>query len=92
VSSDHDFLAIAEAWQAAGRHFVGVVFVHPLRVSSGGAVKELELIAKAGNPDDLVDRVEYLPLRLGAKSIGIPSIAAGRTHERVPGMQLSEFH
>ena len=66
VSSDHDFLVIAEAWQTAGRRFAGIIFVHPLRVSIGGAVKELELIAKAGNPDDLVDRVEYLPLRLGA--------------------------
>jgi len=63
VTSDHDFLAIADARQADGRCFSGVIFVHPLRVPIGVAVRDLELIARAGEPSDLADRVEFLPLR-----------------------------
>ena len=31
-------------------------------MSIGSCVRELELIAKLANPEDLADRVEYLPL------------------------------
>ena len=63
VPSDHDFLAIADACSAAGRPFSGIVFSHPLRVSIGVAVRDLDLIAKAGEPADLAGRVEFLLLR-----------------------------
>jgi hypothetical protein len=33
-----------------------------LRVTIGMCVRDLELIATAGNPEDLANRVEYLPL------------------------------
>jgi hypothetical protein len=62
VTSDHDFLALADQWAAAGRPFPGIVFAHPFRVTIGIAVKDLELIARAGDPADLADRVEFLPL------------------------------
>ena len=35
---------------------------HQLHVSIGTCVRELELIAKVAGPEDLADRVEYLPL------------------------------
>ena len=63
VTSDHHFLAIADAWEATGRQFAGITFVHPLRVPIGVAVKDMELIAKAGAQEDLQNRVLYLPLR-----------------------------
>jgi hypothetical protein len=33
-----------------------------MRVTIGTCVRELELIAKAGNLEDLANRVEHLPL------------------------------
>lgn len=63
VTSDHDFLAIADSRLAEGRSFSGIIFLHPLRVPIGVAVRDLELIARAGELSDLADRVEFLPLR-----------------------------
>jgi hypothetical protein len=63
VTSDHDFLAITDACRQGDRRFSGVILVHPIRVSIGGAVKDLELVATAGEAVDLADRVEFLPLR-----------------------------
>jgi hypothetical protein len=39
-----------------------VLFTHQLRVSIGTCVHDLEIIAKAGEPGDLINRVEFLPL------------------------------
>ena len=46
----------------AGEFVAGVVYAHQLNVTIGQCVNDLEIIAKAGNPDDLANRVEYLPL------------------------------
>lgn len=62
VTSDHDFLAIADQWQAEGRGFPGIVFFHPMRVSIGDAVRDLLLVANVAEPADLADHVEFLPL------------------------------
>ncbi len=62
VSSDADLLAEAHRRQAGGGTFAGLVHAHPLRVSIGRCVEDLELIAKASDPEDMRDRVEYLPL------------------------------
>lgn len=59
---DEDFLAIAAEWQQAARHFAGVVYAHELRLTIGECVRDLEVIAFAGEPRDFADRVEYLPL------------------------------
>lgn len=39
-----------------------VIYAHQLRVSIGGAVHDLELIAKVGEPEDFVESVHFLPL------------------------------
>jgi hypothetical protein len=39
-----------------------VVYAHQLRVTIGVCVQDLEWIAKTANPEDLANRVEYLPL------------------------------
>jgi predicted nuclease of predicted toxin-antitoxin system len=61
-SQDEDLLALATRRQELGIPFAGVVYAHQMRVTIGGCVKDLELIAKAGNPEDLSNRVEHLPL------------------------------
>lgn len=59
---DRHFLAIADRWCAAGRPFSGVVYVHQYRLTVRQIIVELELIAEAGDPVDMQNRVEFLPL------------------------------
>lgn len=60
-SQDQDLLAIAHRRLETGPAFAGVVYAHQLGISIGQAVRDLELIAKILDPDDMRDRVEYLP-------------------------------
>jgi hypothetical protein len=60
-SQDQDLLAIAHQWLLAGRAFAGVVYAHQLAISIGQAVRDLELLAKALDPADMHNKVEYLP-------------------------------
>jgi len=61
-SQDDDLLAEASRRQTGGIPFAGVIYAHQLRVSIGACVHDLELIATAGEPDDLRNRVLFLPL------------------------------
>ena len=61
-SRDDDLLAEATRRQRAGIPFRGLVYAHQLRVSIGTCVHDLEIIAKAGEPGDLDNRAEFLPL------------------------------
>jgi hypothetical protein len=63
VTFDADFLAEGATWQQQARDFTGIVYAHPLRISIGKCVHDLELIAVAGEPEDLRNRIEFLPLR-----------------------------
>ena len=58
---DHDFLAITKAWLRDGREFAGLIFAHPRRVAVGQAVESLELVAKIAEPEDVLNRVDFLP-------------------------------
>ena len=60
---DADLLAEAVVRQRSGATFPGVIYAHQLRVTIGQCVADLELIAKADNPAEWVNRVEYLPLK-----------------------------
>jgi len=62
-TQDDDLLAEAARRQKAGVSFRGVIYAHQLRVSIGACVHDLAIIAQAGEPQDLIDRVEFLPLR-----------------------------
>jgi hypothetical protein len=42
--------------------FAGVIFAHPLRISIGTCVTDLGVLAKLAEPEDLANRVEFLPL------------------------------
>lgn len=61
-SQDDDLLAEATKRQRETVIFRGVVYAHQLRVSIGTCIRDLEIIAKAGEPEDFINRVEFLPL------------------------------
>lgn len=61
-TQDDDLLVEATKRQRLGISFAGVIYAHMLRVSIGTCVEDLEIIVKAGEPKDLTNRVEYLPL------------------------------
>jgi len=44
--------------------FSGVISDSPLRVSIGTCFQNSGIIAKAGEPEDLANKVEFLPLLL----------------------------
>jgi hypothetical protein len=61
-TQDDDLLAEVTRRQRANIPFAGVIYAHQLHVSIGGCVHDLELIAKLAEPDEMRNRVEYLPL------------------------------
>jgi predicted nuclease of predicted toxin-antitoxin system len=61
-TQDDDFLVEATKRQREGIPFRGVIYAHQLRVSIGTCIHDLEIIAKAGEPEDLINRVQFLPL------------------------------
>lgn len=61
-TQDIRFRALAEDWQRQDKHFAGLIFGHQLRGTIGQYVRDLELIAKATEPEEWANRVEQLPL------------------------------
>ena len=61
-SQDEDLLSEATRRQRAAIPFAGVVYAHQLYVTIGQCIHDLELIAKVGQPEDMVNRVQFLPL------------------------------
>lgn len=61
-TQDEDFLALAKQCQQEGVNFSGVIYAHQQKVTIGDCVQDLEIIAKASEPQDLANRVQYLPL------------------------------
>lgn len=59
---DEDLLREATERQRSGQTFIGVIYAHQLRVSIGGCIRDLELISKACESEDFINKVEYLPL------------------------------
>lgn len=60
---DDDLLVEAVQRQRSGTEFFGVIYAHPLRISIGICVKDLELLAKFAEIDDLKNQVIFLPLK-----------------------------
>jgi Domain of unknown function (DUF5615) len=59
---DIRFKALAEDWQRQAKPFAGLVWGHPMRLTIGQMVLDLELIAKATEPAEWQGVVEQLPL------------------------------
>lgn len=49
--------------QRTGKTFSGVICAHQMSLTVGQCVRDLEPLAKANDPADFADRIEYLPLR-----------------------------
>ena len=62
-SQDQDFLRITTDWQLRGRSFPGVFFAPQQGASLGVLANDLELLLTCCEPEELRDRVIYLPLR-----------------------------
>lgn len=60
-SQDQDFLLEAHHRQTKGIPFVGVIYARQL-VGVGDCIRDLEMIAKASELENLANRVEYIPL------------------------------
>jgi hypothetical protein len=61
-TQDEDFLVLGPQWNAAGRRFAGIVFAHQRAVTIGHIVTDLQLIVEAMPPEEIRDRIVYLPL------------------------------
>jgi len=59
---DEDLLAEATRRQRVGLSFNGVIYAHQLRVPIGTCIRDLEIIAQAGDSNDLRNSVVFLPL------------------------------
>jgi hypothetical protein len=62
VTQDIRFKALAEKMQRDRQPFAGLVFAHPLRLTIGRLVKDLELIGKASEVEEWTNVVQCLPL------------------------------
>jgi predicted nuclease of predicted toxin-antitoxin system len=61
-TQDDDLLSEAVRRQRENVPFYGVIYAHQLQVSIGTCVRDLELIAQAGEPEDVVNQIQFLPL------------------------------
>ena len=59
---DDDLLAEGTRRQIANIPFCGIIYAHQLRVPIGRCVRDLEVLAKAGEIDDLKNMIIFLPL------------------------------
>jgi hypothetical protein len=61
-TQDDDLLVEAVRRQRDAIPFSGVIYAHQLRTSIGRCIQDLELIARFGEAEDMLDRIEFLPL------------------------------
>ena len=61
-SQDDDMLVEVAHRKNTGVSFSGLIYGHQLRVSIGQCVKDLEILAKLAQPEELLNQVVYLPL------------------------------
>lgn len=63
LPNDDDFLVEATKRQRKEQLFYGLIYAHHLKVSIGNCIKELELLAKSGEVDEIKNQVIFLPLK-----------------------------
>lgn len=61
-SQDVDLLQITSRWLSGGMHFAGLIYGEQLGLTIGQAIRDLELIAKVLEPEEMRDRIERIPL------------------------------
>lgn len=62
-TQDDDLLKEAARRQETGERFAGVIYAHQLNVTVGQCIEDLELIARATEPEEWANLVTYLPLK-----------------------------
>lgn len=62
-SHDDDLLAEAKKRQRSSQKFYVIIYAHPLKVSIGTCIKDIELIAKFGEVEEIRNQVIFLPLK-----------------------------
>jgi predicted nuclease of predicted toxin-antitoxin system len=61
-TQDDDLLREAKRRQQSGEPFSGVIYGHQLNITVGQCIADLELIAKASEPEEWINCTVYLPL------------------------------
>ena len=61
VTQDIRFCVRATDWKRDGKHFAGLAFAHPLSITIGQFVRDLELIAKASLDGECDNQIFRLP-------------------------------
>lgn len=61
-TQDDDFPSIAQDWLTAEREFSGIVYSHQLSITVGKAIADLELIAHVMTPEEMRNRLVFIPL------------------------------
>lgn len=64
VSFDDDLLSIASEMISRNEEFSGLVYAHPLRITIGKCVKDLELIALSLMLHEVKNKIIFLPLKV----------------------------
>jgi len=62
-TQDYFFLAETARRQQAGVYFIGIIYPHPTHVNIGACIRDLEIIAKTCDAEDLFNRFEFLSLK-----------------------------
>jgi len=60
---DDDFLVEAASRQSEGIHFAGIIILTGDDVLTSVCVEELDLLCQVYDPEDIANRVEFLPLK-----------------------------
>lgn len=61
-TQDQDFLVEAHLRQVQGIYFSGVIYAHQQSITIEDCIRDLEIIAKACELEDLTNLVQFLPL------------------------------
>lgn len=61
-TQDDDLLTEGARRQRENVLFGGVIYAHQLRITIGRCVQDLEVLAKVGNSDDVLNEIIFLPL------------------------------
>jgi Domain of unknown function (DUF5615) len=61
-SQDEDLLTLTHHWLQTGRAFAGLIYAHQLSVTIGRAIRDLELLAQALDPEDMRNHIEFISL------------------------------
>lgn len=61
-SQDKDFLRIGSQWQQNDQAFAGIIYSHQLHITVGQAVRDLEFMSQALEPEEMLNKVEFIPL------------------------------